>query len=333
MTASWALGQSVTLLVLLGTTQVHEISAACADLTTCSSCTTTTDTTSCQWNTETKACSVRKSIFLTPAFTISPTRFAPALPPNRKRDIITVSSECPAIIRPPIFTLDAGITLPPLNTKIPNLSIVTPSPGVFTRPPVAPTTTTTTTTTSTVNPTTTSSTTSVSTSSKISSSTAKPVVEGSEKEGVDAKDDANQAGDMATDSSAAGTDTGLVVGIVVGAVLCLLGACLVAFAVMKNRKNNAATEGNYNPESPLPAHSRPAAPLPEAAAGGMRTPVYGAAPRKSEEIGEYRYVPCDAALTDGGTIQSAGSDSTYGELHLSPRDPLPGLANAGGSFQ
>lgn len=138
---------------------------------------------------------------------------------------------------------------------------------------------------------------------------------------------------MASDSSSGGTNMGLVIGIVVGAVLCLLGACLVAFVVVKNRKNNEAHHGNYNPESPLPAHSRPAAPLPDAAAGGTRTPVYGAAPRKSEEIGEYRYVPCDAALTDGGTIQSAGSDSTYGELHLSPREPLPGLEKSGGSFQ
>lgn len=137
-----------------------------------------------------------------------------------------------------------------------------------------------------------------------------------------------------TKTAADGPDTGLIVGIVVGAVLCLLGACLVAFAVVKNRKD--ADKAAYSPETPPPAQSRPAAPLPAEAAGGSRTPVYGEAPRKSlltdeREIGEYRYVPCDAALTDGGTIQSAGSDSTYGELQLSPRQELPGLAG-GASF-
>jgi hypothetical protein len=148
----------------------------------------------------------------------------------------------------------------------------------------------------------------------------------------------NQNGDMVDDSSAAdGPDTGLIVGIVVGAVLCLLGACLVAFAVVKNRKDADKSSSVYSPETPPPAHSRPAAPLPAEAAGGSRVPVYGEAPRKAlladeREIGEYRYVPCDAALTDGGgTVQSAGSDSTYGDLKLSPRQPLPGL-NGSDSF-
>lgn len=158
------------------------------------------------------------------------------------------------------------------------------------------------------------------------------------KAGVGAQNgDNNQDGDMVADSNAAdGTDTGLIVGIVVGAVLCLLGACLVAFAVVKNRKD-ADKAAVYSPETPAPAHSRPAAPLPAEAAGGTRKPVYGEAPRKSlladeREIGEYRYVPCDAAFTDaGGTVQSAGSDSTYGDLKLSPREELPGL-NGSGTF-
>jgi hypothetical protein len=246
----------------------------------------------------------------------------------RKREIIADASDCPiVIVKPPLATLDPRFTVPPFLTisRVPTVSFILP-------PSSSATTAATTTTTSTT--TTTKPSTSSTTTTKIASTTSKTAVAGSEKEGVGAKDDANQAGDMVSDSSGGGTDTGP------GGRHCRRRVAVSARRLSRrlccreeSQEQLGQSHGNYNPESPLPAHSRPAAPLPEAAAGGTRTPVYGAAPRKSEEIGEYRYVPCDAALTDGGTIQSAGSDSTYGELHLSPREPLPGLAQSGGSFQ